>query len=463
MIAPPGTSRRSVLDWLRPNKGRWRWAVVRVTVVGCIVVLLRFQVLAWTIAGHNLLWKVATSSEANHEGDTRLLLRLRGPGARMLVRLGEEEALVWARDAAMIPALMKLVQRGESRVRVCALQGLAHFRDDRIFRLAKDVLSDPHASVRLAAAHLFSEVGGEEHVSALQRAVAAETSRPVRLAVEAAIDAIQPPEASVGSGRTVKVAAIQFASELGKPELNRRRLETCIREAVRCGAKIVVLPETAIQGYMSFDIRTAWQAEGWEMSKGLRGLSAKGLAETVPGPSTEVLGRLSGELGIYLTVPILEVDPATGKLYNTLCLVGPDGRLLLHYRKLHPWPYAERGWASVGDRGLQFVDTPYGRLGLLICYDINFEPPQLALHEVDTLLYSVAWVDAEGSPWFDVRLPRIARQNRMNIIGANWTVPKKPKWHGYGNTCVIDRTGRILVRVSRDIGEEIVYAEIRVP
>jgi len=281
--------------------------------------------------------------------------------------------------------------------------------------------------------------------------------------MEAAIDVMKPEEVAAQSGRSVKVAAIQFASELGQPEVNRTRLETYVREAARNGAKIVVLPETAIQGYLSFDIKTAWRAQGWQMSKGLRGRSPKEVAEPVPGPSTSAFGALSKELSIFLTVPVLEVDRATDKYYNTLCLVGPEGRLLLHYRKLHPWPFAERGWASVGDRGIQHVDTAYGRLGLLICYDINFEPEQLALHRVDTLLYSIAWVDTAESPWFDARLPRIARKNNLNIIGANWTVPKKPEWHGYGNTCIIGRTGRILARASRDIGEEIVYAEVGVP
>ena len=70
-------------------------------------------------------------------------------------------------------------------------------------------------------------------------------------------------------------------------------------------------------------------------------------------------------------------EQGTGKHFNALCLVGPEGDLLLHYRKRTPWPYAEKGWASPGDRGLQTIDTPYGRLAILICYDINFEPPNL--------------------------------------------------------------------------------------
>jgi len=100
-------------------------------------------------------------------------------------------------------------------------------------------------------------------------------------------------------------------------------------------------------------------------------------------------------------------------------------------------------------------------MGLLICYDINYEPPNLKKLNVDHLLYSIAWVDSTNSDWFDVRLGGIARANNINIIGANWTVPSTsnpPDWYGYGKTRIIDRTGRILAKASKDIGEEIVYA-----
>jgi len=112
---------------------------------------------------------------------------------------------------------------------------------------------------------------------------------------------------------------------------------------------------------MSHDVRLTWQAEGGRLTAGLQGVSAKEVAEKVPGPSTRELGMWAKELGIYLTVPLLEIEKPTGKLFNSLVLMGPDGSLLLHYRKLNPWPWAERGWAAVGDRGHQVIETPLGR------------------------------------------------------------------------------------------------------
>jgi predicted amidohydrolase len=265
------------------------------------------------------------------------------------------------------------------------------------------------------------------------------------------------------SDSTVRVAAVQFISLWAKPAENRAAIEPLVREAAKNGAKIVVLPETAVTAYMSHDIRLTWRVDGWQLTRGLQGVSPKEHAETVPGDSTRVFGALAKELGIYLTVPLVEFDPKQEKYFNTLVLMDPTGQIALHYRKLNPWPWAERGWASPGDRGHQFLDTPYGRLGLLICYDINFEPPKLKQNHVDHLLYSIAWVDDPNSTWFTKELPEIARKSDMNIIGANWSVPDQPGWHGYGKSLILLRNGEAAARVKNDLGNEIIYADLAIP
>ena len=211
---------------------------------------------------------------------------------------------------------------------------------------------------------------------------------------------------------------------------------------------------------MSHDIRLTWQVDARPISPGLEGVDPKAVAETVPGESTRLFGALAKELGVYLTVPLVEFDAKQKKYYNTLVLMGPDGRIALHYRKLNPWQWAERGWATPGDRGHQVLDTPYGRLGLLICYDIHTEPPKLKEKGVDHLLYAIAWVEDEDSDWFAEQLPRIARQARLNIIGANWSVAKRPAWHGYGQSLIIRRDGRVLARAKSNLGNEILYADL---
>jgi predicted amidohydrolase len=260
---------------------------------------------------------------------------------------------------------------------------------------------------------------------------------------------------------TFIAAAVQAVSEMAKPEQNRRHLENLVREAAHNGATVVVLPEMAITGYMSYDLKTTWQVEGKELTEGLKGLDPKDYAEEKIKP-TRAFADLANFLNIYLTVPFLEFDPKTGKYYNTVLLMTPNGMNIKHYRKLNPWPFAERGWADKGNLGNVYLDTRYGRMALLICYDINFEPPNLKKLDVDHLLYSIAWVDSKDSRWFSVNLPAIAKANNMNIIGANWTVPigSHPDWHGYGKSSIISREGEILAKTDRDIGERIIYAEL---
>jgi predicted amidohydrolase len=250
--------------------------------------------------------------------------------------------------------------------------------------------------------------------------------------------------------RTVKVAAVQFVSEFGDPAANRRRLVERVREAAANGAKIVVLPEAAIPGYMSHDIRTTWQAPGWALTEGLAGVPP--VVEAADGESVRVFGALARELGIYVTVPF--VEEADGKFYNTVVLAGPGGGAL-HYRKRNPWPHAERGWASSGD-ALPTVETPYGRLATLVCFDIHREAREL--RGIDVLLWCVAWVERDGS-WFEDRLPAVARENGYHVVAANWTIPARAGWEGHGRSRVVDRSGRVVATLG-ELGEGIVYAEL---
>jgi predicted amidohydrolase len=99
----------------------------------------------------------------------------------------------------------------------------------------------------------------------------------------------------------------------------------------------------------------------------------------------------------------------------------------------------------------------------LVCYDINFEPPRLKQNRVDHLLYCIAWVDVRGSTWFSKSLPAIAKQADVNIIGANWSVPQRPVWFGYGQSLIIRRTGEVAAKAKSDLGNEIIYADLPVP
>jgi predicted amidohydrolase len=260
---------------------------------------------------------------------------------------------------------------------------------------------------------------------------------------------------------TVRVAAVQMHSRFAEPEANRARMETLARQAARRGAKIIVFPEAAVQGYVSpeFELWTDPARRPGE------GRSLAGFAEPADGESARRFGRLAAELKCYLVVPFIERDEAAGRYYNSLLLFGPAGERLLHYRKLNPWPRGEATWAADGDLGLAHVDTEFGRLGLLICYDVHTVAAKLAAEKVDTLLYAIAWVDSKPEVWFGERLPEKARSLGVNIVAANWTFPEAHRLtdRGYGYSRVIDRTGRVLAAASGECAEEVVIADLPVP
>lgn len=259
--------------------------------------------------------------------------------------------------------------------------------------------------------------------------------------------------------RTVTVAAIQCSSNLGDVRGNSDKLAALVGEAAKGGAKIVVLPETAITGYLSQDLKTNWHVPGLPLDANYRGLDPAGYAETVPGPSTKRFAKIAKDKGIYLTIPFLEVRD--GKYFNTVCLANPNGELVAHYRKLTPWPVPEKSWATPGDRGLQTYDTEYGCVGLGICFDIHTILEKYRDKKLWALLYPIAWVDEEHpAEWFFHRLPARLKPFDHHVIGANWSVEKKQSWRGYGFSTIYRRGGSIAATAKTLYGSEIVFAEL---
>jgi predicted amidohydrolase len=266
---------------------------------------------------------------------------------------------------------------------------------------------------------------------------------------------------------TVKVAAVQCSADLGDVAANTRKLNALVRQAAQGGAKIVVLPELAITGYLSQNGKTNWHVAGRPLEKEYVGQDPAGCAEPVPGPSTRHFCRLAGELGIYLTIPLLEVDRTDGpdrpRYFNTVCLASPQGELVGHYRKLKPWPHAEKSWATPGDRGLQTFDTEYGRVGFAICFDIHSILERYRSEELWTLLFSTAWADSEHpAEWFFHGLPARLKPFHHHLIAANRTVDEKQTWRGYGFSVVLSAEGRVLASPKSLFGPEIVYADLPV-
>jgi 5-aminopentanamidase len=149
----------------------------------------------------------------------------------------------------------------------------------------------------------------------------------------------------------VVVACCQLAPVLGEPAVNRELTAEAVTSAVARGASIVVLPELASSGYV-FES----QAE------------ARASAETADGETVTGWARLAAEHGIVIVGGFCEASG--GEVFNSAALVDPDG-LRGVYRKAHLWD-EEKRWFSPGSAAPPVVATRFGRIAMMICYDLEF-------------------------------------------------------------------------------------------
>jgi predicted amidohydrolase len=157
---------------------------------------------------------------------------------------------------------------------------------------------------------------------------------------------------------------------------------TYIDEAADLGADLVVFPETSLQGYPP-DVRLT------DTEDAIKQLYA--VAEPVPGgPNVDTIATKAIERGIHVVYGLTEASDRPGVVYNTMVLTGPDG-LVGTFRKVHVGITEQLFWRRGDDWPV--YDTPFGRVGMLICYDKMWPETcrELTLRGADLLIMSTAW------------------------------------------------------------------------
>jgi len=237
----------------------------------------------------------------------------------------------------------------------------------------------------------------------------------------------------------MKVAGAQINPQILEKERNLEKCLDSIRIAAKAGAKLIVFPECALTGYC-FSSRD----------------EALSMAETIPGWSTRTIAALCKELGIYAIVGLLE--KSRNRLYNAAAFLGPEGPIG-KYRKTHlPYLGVDR-FVDHGDRPFRVYDTPIGKVGLNICFDLRFPEPSrvMALAGAEVLVLPTNWPEgAENSPRFYVNTR--ASENRVNYIAVN-RVGVERGFGFIGQSKIVDPDGRTLAEASRD-REELIYADL---
>ena len=236
----------------------------------------------------------------------------------------------------------------------------------------------------------------------------------------------------MADGREMRVAAIQMSSTPDKQQ-NFETAERLIRDAVSSGAELVALPEL-------------WSCHGLEKAY-------RQNAESIPGPTTDFLGSLARELGVYvLGGSILEQTPNETKMHNTSIFFDPSGDLAAVYRKIHLFDvrapdreYLESGTIAPGDEVVT-AKAGVATLGLSVCYDLRFPEMyrMLALRGAEILTVPAAFTLQTGKDHWELLLRARAVENQAFVVApAQWGQKADGRWT-YGRSMIVDPWGTVL-------------------
>jgi N-carbamoylputrescine amidase len=257
-----------------------------------------------------------------------------------------------------------------------------------------------------------------------------------------------------------KVGLVQMAMS-PEPAKNLDRAVARVKEARRAGADVVCLPELFRSQYFC-------QRED---------ASLFDLAEPVPGPTTEALGRVAKETGTVVVAPIFE-RRAAGLYHNSAAIIDADGQLRGLYRKMHipdDPAFYEKFYFTPGDLGFRAFDTQAGRIGTLICWDqwypegarltalqgaaILFYPTAIGWHPHEKEAFGADQRDA----WRTIQRSH-AIANGVYVAAVNRVGHEKPLPDGaglefWGTSFLADPFGVVVAEGSTD-KEEIVVGEV---
>ncbi len=273
--------------------------------------------------------------------------------------------------------------------------------------------------------------------------------------------------------KTVRVAVVQAAPVVFDLEKTLEKAIGLIHEAAEKGANIVVFPETFIPGYprgLTFGFNIG--ARTMEGRKDFQRFHDNCVA--VPGPEVDILAKAAAENNVYLAMGITEKDGNNidGTLHCCMLFFGPDGTFLGRHRKLKPTGSERYIWGQDDGSTLTVVDTPYGQMGALICWENYMPLARAAMYQKGIKLYLAPTADQRDT--FQCTLRHIAIEGRCFVICCNQYMEKSmypTDLYGYaeieaqpdvmcrGGSCIINPFGEYVAGPAFD-GEEILVADL---
>jgi len=253
----------------------------------------------------------------------------------------------------------------------------------------------------------------------------------------------RPQSKPAGKGEpaaVVRVAAVQLASG-PSVAANLNEARRLIAMAAKQGAKLVALPEYfAIMGMQDTDKVKVREAEG-------------------TGPIQQFLAETAKKHKIWLvggSVPLMSGDP--NRVRNSSLVYDDKGKLVARYDKIHLFGfemgkehYSEQRTIEPGSE-IKVIDSPFGRLGLSICYDLRFPELYRAMKDVDIILVPSAFTETTGKAHWETLIRARAIENLAYVIA-----PAQGGYHlngreTHGDSMIVDPWGVVLDRLPRGSG-----------
>lgn len=260
------------------------------------------------------------------------------------------------------------------------------------------------------------------------------------MAITSRLANTQEKSSRLAQADIVKIAAIQMASG-PQVSANLNEAGRLIEVAANQGAKLVVLPEYfAIMGLKDTDKVAVREAEG-------------------QGPIQTFLSETAKKHKIWLiggSVPLVSNFP--NKVRNS-CLVYDDtGKQVARYDKIHLFGldlgnehYHEENTIEAGD-AVKVIDTPFGKIGLSICYDLRFPELYRAMGEVSIIVVPAAFTDTTGKAHWETLIRARAIENLSYVIASGQGGYHISGRETHGNSMIVDPWGVILDRLPRGSG-----------
>ncbi|WP_330250069.1 carbon-nitrogen hydrolase family protein [Nocardia sp. NBC_00565] len=234
----------------------------------------------------------------------------------------------------------------------------------------------------------------------------------------------------------VDVAVVQFAPGTD-PSANLATLREQVRSASERGAKVVVAPEYSMFAVTRLDERVV------------------AVAEPLTGPFVTGLGEIAREFGVYLVAGTVEqVAPESGRIRNTLVVLGPDANLVTKYRKVHLYDAFGHLESDVVEAGQ--IETPATfsvgpvTFGMQTCFDLRFPEGcrRVAASGAQVLVLPAQWIPgpAKVDQWTTLLRAR-AIENTVYVAAADQCAPR-----GAGASMIIDPAGAVLAELGDEPG-----------